>query len=729
MQNLTSQQLDALYSYGYNVGMGNLKKRVLPSLQAYVNGQATAKDVAKKMTATRDSELRGLRRRRTWERNLFAGEGNDLHVTLANAGESIQRPIQISFEPQGNPFSKWQLPQASVPAFMWQDNSTYLTSYPKQAVPEKNLQSDNGLGLFSLMQSSGLLEDPGQKTFMSYRQPEERAMFVGSTPAQESTDSSILAFMPNNTYPAMPLFAEGGYLFGKGGVKDSDNPPTDRDPYTTLDYAGPGEYYFDKEGYAHTIRGTVGPIVLPDINVTTKANGTGLKDNEGGFYNTSADNYSRLYGDKVGNDIGKVMLGTLALGTAPITLPEIASATTAMGNGLSDALMATKFGQTVGNGLNLVSKSPATKYLNWFLTSAGLTDAANDVRTGNVDLNTIAEALPAVQVFKPLTYSLKGAANTAKNLYDEGALWDRYTTLGGRFGNYSDNPFVNVYATTARRFGLPDKPRIPADAMRKLKFENGEIIPITNGKVTLTGGRTTAGKPHMNSTTDRQVTRHPNGGWDGRDGYLFSTQDFVNQTLPSGSLKSIEPSDMFANGVDVSMPADKITLISGDAGALKAAREAGMQTLSSPRLRRMYNSKWNEYQANRFLNKKPKDIKIWQPYADEINRLMGTRGTPTLADYKLLEQETGLNAGVTPISEYQRAIDSLNKMLHAPIDDVTNGVVKHYVYPNGRAVDWDKNSIEEELELIKRAKYNNVFYDPATWAEHNWKMANGIKDK
>lgn len=29
---------------------------------------------------------------------------------------------------------------------------------------------------------------------------------------------------------------------------------------------------------------------------------------------------------------------------------------------------------------------------------------------------------------------------------------------------------------------------------------------------------------------------------------------------------------------------------------------------------------------------------------------------------------------------------------------------------------------------IKRAKYNNVFYEPATYAEHNWKHANGIEN-
>ena len=37
---LSQQQLDALYSYGYNVGMSNLKKRVLPTLTNYVQGKA-----------------------------------------------------------------------------------------------------------------------------------------------------------------------------------------------------------------------------------------------------------------------------------------------------------------------------------------------------------------------------------------------------------------------------------------------------------------------------------------------------------------------------------------------------------------------------------------------------------------------------------------------------------------------------------------------------------------
>jgi hypothetical protein len=70
---LSSQQLDALYSYGYNVGMGNLKKRVVPTLTAYIEGKASKEDVQRSMWAKRDNKLRGLTDRRNAEREMFGG--------------------------------------------------------------------------------------------------------------------------------------------------------------------------------------------------------------------------------------------------------------------------------------------------------------------------------------------------------------------------------------------------------------------------------------------------------------------------------------------------------------------------------------------------------------------------------------------------------------------------------------------------------------------------------
>ena len=103
---LSQQQLDALYSYGYNVGMGNLKKRVLPTLINYVQGKASNEDVQKSMWASKDNELRGLTTRRNIERSLFGGNyqtvftgtGGTPHNYGYIANKSSSNPYQIQNE-------------------------------------------------------------------------------------------------------------------------------------------------------------------------------------------------------------------------------------------------------------------------------------------------------------------------------------------------------------------------------------------------------------------------------------------------------------------------------------------------------------------------------------------------------------------------------------------------------------------------------------------------------
>lgn len=103
---LSQQQLDALYSYGYNVGMGKLKKRVLPTLTNYVQGKASNEDVQKSMWASKDNELRGLTTRRNIERSLFGGNYQTVFTgtggTPNNYGYTTNRnnsnPYQIQNE-------------------------------------------------------------------------------------------------------------------------------------------------------------------------------------------------------------------------------------------------------------------------------------------------------------------------------------------------------------------------------------------------------------------------------------------------------------------------------------------------------------------------------------------------------------------------------------------------------------------------------------------------------
>lgn len=107
---LSQQQLDALYSYGYNVGMGKLKKRVLHTLTNYVQGKASNEDVQKSMWASKDNELRGLTTRRNIERSLFGGKyqtvftgtGGTPHnygyTATTNTNRSSSNPYQIQNE-------------------------------------------------------------------------------------------------------------------------------------------------------------------------------------------------------------------------------------------------------------------------------------------------------------------------------------------------------------------------------------------------------------------------------------------------------------------------------------------------------------------------------------------------------------------------------------------------------------------------------------------------------
>lgn len=68
---LSQTQLDGLYSYSYNVGAENFRKRVNPVLTKYLAGQATIQDVQRSMWANKDSQLRGLAKRRNAERAML----------------------------------------------------------------------------------------------------------------------------------------------------------------------------------------------------------------------------------------------------------------------------------------------------------------------------------------------------------------------------------------------------------------------------------------------------------------------------------------------------------------------------------------------------------------------------------------------------------------------------------------------------------------------------------
>ena len=99
---LTQEQLDGLYSYSYNVGAGNFRKRVNPVLTRYLAGQATIQDVQRSMWASKDSQFRGLAKRRNIERAMLGsyapmdfGPLSDTTTMIINHYLPETEPIEI----------------------------------------------------------------------------------------------------------------------------------------------------------------------------------------------------------------------------------------------------------------------------------------------------------------------------------------------------------------------------------------------------------------------------------------------------------------------------------------------------------------------------------------------------------------------------------------------------------------------------------------------------------
>lgn len=168
---LTQQQKDALYSYGYNVGMGRLKERVVPILTAYTEGKASKEDVQRAMWASRDNELRGLTTRRNAEREMFGGNYRTKFTSTGKLGIHID-PSEYTIP--SNYFNNFNaeitLPQMQMPNGMDVDPETLYkapvideTMFEKSAEPMEeiayNPQEDRMEGIRRLGNVLGMMGD------------------------------------------------------------------------------------------------------------------------------------------------------------------------------------------------------------------------------------------------------------------------------------------------------------------------------------------------------------------------------------------------------------------------------------------------------------------------------------------------------------------------------------------------------------------------------------------
>ena len=136
---------DNLYSYSYNVGAGNFKKRVVPALERYYAGEGSIKDIENSMWASNDAKLRGLQRRRAEEkegvRNALLGE------VIPSLHTEQELPAFIPSNPQAffTPIESYQSPvvieEPLVQAAMENPYS------PEQLEREERAQGLRNLGL------------------------------------------------------------------------------------------------------------------------------------------------------------------------------------------------------------------------------------------------------------------------------------------------------------------------------------------------------------------------------------------------------------------------------------------------------------------------------------------------------------------------------------------------------------------------------------------------------
>ena len=144
---------DSLYSYSYNVGAGNFKKRVVPTLRRYYQGNATVSDIERSMWASGDSKLRGLQRRRAEERagvrSALAGN-NPIYPTMSSESESL--PFTPFYNEVFNtPLSSYNVPTVTLPIEEPLVQTAEDYAYSKEALDRQERQ--NRLNAFNMLLS------------------------------------------------------------------------------------------------------------------------------------------------------------------------------------------------------------------------------------------------------------------------------------------------------------------------------------------------------------------------------------------------------------------------------------------------------------------------------------------------------------------------------------------------------------------------------------------------
>ena len=348
--------------------------------------------------------------------------------------------------------------------------------------------------------------------------------------------------------------------------------------------------------------------------------------------------------------------------------------------------------QAVGNTPAWLTPKVATA-IDATLAGSGTAASVDDMRQNGPTVgNVLGTTLGVGGLVYEAAPTIMEGASLAKRIYDNGTLWDKYTTLGGRFGYYGKTPMSRFVGTVQRRFNFgspaPRMPELIRAEKHGINFHPEEGIKERF--------------PWINTTTTQPVISHPQGNWNGSDVIIYDP----NMIEDPRRYLSIDPMDTFITGKLIPNKG-QATVVSGNPNVLRQAKAVGYETVSSPRLRKLYPI-LQDKNANRpgiplKLKIKMQPVERTQEaldYMNEIQRLISRRGLPTLRDYQYQSLQTGLplpnfNPNLSQISLRGRSFASPLRFDTSPSTE-SNFKIRIGMNRNGTWPDHSPNILDDK---------------------------------
>nr|DAG91838.1 MAG TPA: Lysozyme [Crassvirales sp.] len=308
---ITQQQADALYSYSYNVGAGNFKKRVIPALQNYFNGTGSIDKVQRSMWASKDSQLRGLANRRAQERAMFAG--SEVPVYYGNEHNNVYTPQYSN---------------------TWRDS---------RLGPVTSINMSRGLGVVdnNAMRGSAMLGPVSTRQDNSMMKEAINTLYDDSakqaiSPVTQKQESSLDRYNEIQDYllSMSPFsFSNGGKIYADGGMTSTngiyhvspsnyenvlntianDKPVEVTLPDTTVTAANPSNYrsYYDPNGAGDFLDATTLGLFPNPFNLTKSASTFMQHPTLSSAWNTTKD--ALMFAGSTGKEVAFAPIGLMNL--------------------------------------------------------------------------------------------------------------------------------------------------------------------------------------------------------------------------------------------------------------------------------------------------------------------------------------------------------------------------------------------------------------------------------